>query len=125
MKKTLIALVMGVGILVGCSNFVNQTKNGQITTTHMVAGAYMGWTNYYVNATNTVTDPAELAKLEQYRRVIKSARQDYAASVGVLNSWLDQYQSNIVTKAQVQSAIAASVSSASNIVYLINFIENN
>lgn len=125
MKKKLLAVLIGVGILAGCSNFVTNTQNSQIATTHIVYGAYVGWTNYYVQATNTVTDPAELAKLEQYRRLIKQARMDYAGSIGVLNSWLDAYQSNIVTKAQVQSVVDATLVNSSNLVYLINFIRSN
>jgi len=124
--KVVIVSMLSLAVLCGCANFVTNTQRGEITTTHLVYGAYVGWTNYYIQATNTYAgDTNALAKLEEMRLKIKQARLEYAASIGVLDSWLLAYQSNLVTKAEVQAVVASTLANGSNIVWLVNYVKNN
>jgi hypothetical protein len=124
--KVIVVSVLMLFGLVGCANFVTNTQRGEITTTHLVYGAYVGWTNYYVKATNTyAANPDQLAKLEDMRLKVKASRMDYVATINVLDSWLTAYQSNLVTKAQVQSVVDATLTSSSNVVWLINYFKAN
>jgi len=125
-KVIVLCSLLAVVSLVGCSNFVTNAQRTEVTTTHLVYGAYVGWTNYYIDATNRyASKPDQLTKLEEMRMAIKEARMKYAASVGVVDSWLTAYQSNTVSKAQVQSVVDASLASGSNIVWLITYLKSN
>jgi len=76
-------------------------------------------------ATNSTTDPAKLANLEQTRLALKAARLDYASSVGILDNWVALYETNAVTKTQVQAALDATLASGSNFIWIYNYIKAN
>jgi len=122
--KILIALTLLS--VVGCNGtFINDVKNSSNATTKLVYTGYVGWTNYYQMATNSTTDPAKLANLEQTRLALKAARLDYASSVGILDNWVALYETNAVTKTQVQAALDATLASGSNFIWIYNYIKAN
>lgn len=117
-------LAFVAGCFSGCTSFINGVKNTRMTAVDLAYGGYIGWTNYYCTRTNLAsTTPAQLATLNDAQRIVKDARLKFGATVGVLDGWLDAYQTNSAVKPELQAGLDATLSSASNIVWLVNFYQ--
>lgn len=122
MKNKLIAMAILIAFAVGCTSFVNNVQNTRATAIDVAYAGYTTWTNYYITKTNSATiTPAERASLDQAAVVVKQSRLKFAATVGVLDGWVAAYSTNSSVKPQLQSVLDATVSSASNVVWLISF----
>lgn len=132
MKTHLVKLlaIAGAGLVLagcwsGCTSFSNQTWRTEQTAVDVVYGGYTVWTNYYVTKTNAITtSPDTLAKLNAEETQVKKARQEFAATVGVVEAWRAAYSTNSAVQSQVTAALNAVLQNSSNIVYLINFYRN-
>lgn len=113
MKRT--AAVLSLLILVGCASFSTNLFRTEQTATDAVYGAYQAYTNALGSGT--------LHLSQDQSNAVKHARLEFAASVGVLESWRAAYETNSAVKPQAQAALDAVLLNSSNVLYLINLFK--
>lgn len=101
-----------IGFLAGCASFSTNTFRTEQTAVDLVYTAYVGYTNA-LPTLNLTPDQSN---------AVKVARLKFAATVGVLDSWRSAYETNSALESQVQAALDATLSEASNITWLITYI---
>ena len=109
MKQT-IAVMVALAVLVGCSSFSTNTFRTEQTLTQLAYGAYVVYTNGLHDGTIHVTPDQSNA--------VRTARLQFAASVGVLDTWRVAYETNSAVKPQVEAALTAAALNSSNFVFV-------
>lgn len=111
MKKLLIVPVLV--FLIGCASFSTNVFRTEQAAVGVAYAAYVEYTNNLATLHLTVDQS----------NAVKQARLKFAATVSVLDAWRMAYETNSAVKPQVNSALAATASSASNFVWLIHYVQ--
>ena len=123
MKKILAGMVLVA--LIGCASFSTHVFRTEQAAVNLAYSGYAGWTNYLLpTLASTNLSVAQRADLLQASNDVKQARLKFAATVLRVDELRESYETNSAVKPQLQSALAAINSDASNIVWLINFWKN-
>jgi hypothetical protein len=115
--KRLIPLAVLLAII-GCTSFSTNLFRAEQTATSAAMAAYSGYTQALASGSLKLSATDSNA--------IKAARLDFAASVGVLETFRLSYETNATdaTKSAAQAALAAALANSSNLVWLIHRIQS-
>lgn len=112
-------LLIAIGF--GCKSPVSDFRRSYMLATDLTYGGYVGYTNWYLLATNGAT-AARLEQIETDRLKLKTLRQEFAATVDVADQTVAAYQTNSAVQPMLSSLGVAMLSQSSNYVWLVNFI---
>jgi len=107
--KPLLAVVAAV-CLIGCASFSTNTFRTEQTLTQLTYGSYVAYTNALHDGTIHVTPDQSNA--------VRTARLQFAASIGALDAWRVAYETNATVKPQVEAALIAATLNSSNFIFV-------
>jgi hypothetical protein len=110
---TAVVAVVASLVMVGCASFSTNTFRAEQTAVNMAFTAYQGWTNYL----------ALFPVSAERSNAVKTARLQFAATVGTVEALRVAYETNSAVKPQLQATLLTLADQSSNVVWLVNFFQ--
>lgn len=106
----LLAPLVGLVVLLGCTNPATSLFRAEQTTVDLVHGAYVGYTNALLTMPISVTTS----------NAIRDARLKFGATALTFDDLREVYETNSAVKPQIQAILDSLTQQSTNIVQLIN-----